>query len=114
MNPNADGWEDAYAQAKDFVSQMTILEKVNLTTGVGCVQRSLGKNRHQNILQKRAWADLKITAGRVKSVWATLAPSRVLVSAPSACRTLPLVYVSQTGFLDFPRVRLQLLPGTVP
>lgn len=35
MNPKADGWEDAYAQAKDFVSQMTILEKVNLTTGVG-------------------------------------------------------------------------------
>ncbi|CAN8097105.1 unnamed protein product [Discula destructiva] len=34
MDPNADGWADAYAQAKDFVSQMTLLEKVNLTTGV--------------------------------------------------------------------------------
>ncbi|KAL2164014.1 hypothetical protein VTH06DRAFT_3228 [Thermothelomyces fergusii] len=35
MNPNADGWVEAYAQAKAFVSQMTLLEKVNLTTGVG-------------------------------------------------------------------------------
>lgn len=35
MDPNAAGWEDAYVKAKAFVSQMTILEKVNLTTGVG-------------------------------------------------------------------------------
>ncbi|TDZ24110.1 putative beta-glucosidase A [Colletotrichum orbiculare MAFF 240422] len=35
MDPNADGWVDAYAKAKDFVSQLTLLEKVNLTTGVG-------------------------------------------------------------------------------
>ncbi|KAL0932407.1 beta-glucosidase 1 precursor [Colletotrichum truncatum] len=35
MDPNADGWADAYAKAKDFVSQLTLLEKVNLTTGVG-------------------------------------------------------------------------------
>ncbi|KAH8668571.1 glycosyl hydrolase family 3 N terminal domain-containing protein [Xylariales sp. PMI_506] len=35
MNPNAVGWEDAYAKAKAFVSQLTLLEKVNLTTGVG-------------------------------------------------------------------------------
>ena len=34
-NPNADGWQDAYAKAKAFVSQLTLLEKVNLTTGVG-------------------------------------------------------------------------------
>lgn len=35
MDPTAAGWEDAYAKAKALVSQMTILEKVNLTTGVG-------------------------------------------------------------------------------
>ncbi|KAK4099035.1 glycoside hydrolase family 3 protein [Parathielavia hyrcaniae] len=35
MNPNAEGWQEAYAKARDFVSQMTLLEKVNLTTGVG-------------------------------------------------------------------------------
>ncbi|WYZ41029.1 hypothetical protein EsH8_IV_001370 [Colletotrichum jinshuiense] len=34
-DPNADGWADAYAKAKSFVSQLTLLEKVNLTTGVG-------------------------------------------------------------------------------
>ncbi|CAL3964776.1 hypothetical protein PZA11_002296 [Diplocarpon coronariae] len=28
-------WAEAYAKAKDFVSQLTLLEKVNLTTGVG-------------------------------------------------------------------------------
>ncbi|OAA56347.1 beta-glucosidase 1 precursor [Niveomyces insectorum RCEF 264] len=35
MNPQADGWADAYAKAKAFVAQMTLTEKVNLTTGVG-------------------------------------------------------------------------------
>lgn len=35
MDPNAPGWEQAYAQAKEFVSGLTLLEKVNLTTGVG-------------------------------------------------------------------------------
>lgn len=35
MNPEADGWQEAYAKARDFVSQLTLLEKVNLTTGVG-------------------------------------------------------------------------------
>ena len=35
MDPEAKGWEDAYAKAKAFVSQMTLLEKVNLTTGTG-------------------------------------------------------------------------------
>jgi beta-glucosidase len=28
-------WADAYEKARDFVSQLTLLEKVNLTTGVG-------------------------------------------------------------------------------
>lgn len=35
MDPEAPGWENAYARAKDFVSQLTLTEKVNLTTGVG-------------------------------------------------------------------------------
>ncbi|TPX13833.1 uncharacterized protein E0L32_005777 [Thyridium curvatum] len=35
MDPNAHGWAEAYAKAKDFVSQLTLMEKVNLTTGVG-------------------------------------------------------------------------------
>jgi len=30
-----NGWQDAYAKAQQFVSQLTLLEKVNLTTGVG-------------------------------------------------------------------------------
>ncbi|KAI9702205.1 MAG: hypothetical protein M1820_006287 [Bogoriella megaspora] len=29
------GWDDAYSKAQDFVRQLTLLEKVNLTTGVG-------------------------------------------------------------------------------
>ena len=37
MNPMAKGWEEAYAMAKQFVSQMTLEEKVNITTGVGYV-----------------------------------------------------------------------------
>jgi len=35
MTPGVIGWEDAYSKAKDFVGQLTLLEKVNLTTGVG-------------------------------------------------------------------------------
>ena len=35
MDPEADGWADAYAKAREFVSQMTLLEKVNITTGTG-------------------------------------------------------------------------------
>ena len=35
MNPEAPGWQEAYVKARDFVSQLTLLEKVNLTTGVG-------------------------------------------------------------------------------
>lgn len=37
MNPDANGWEDSYSKAKEFVAQLTLLEKVNLTTGVGSV-----------------------------------------------------------------------------
>ncbi|KAH8814936.1 putative beta-glucosidase A [Xylogone sp. PMI_703] len=33
--PNTNGWQDAYEKAVAFVSQLTLLEKVNLTTGVG-------------------------------------------------------------------------------
>ena len=29
------GWAEAYAKAQEFVKQMTLLEKVNLTTGIG-------------------------------------------------------------------------------
>lgn len=29
------GWDDAYAKAREFVSKLTLLEKVNITTGVG-------------------------------------------------------------------------------
>ncbi|KAJ6096145.1 beta-glucosidase [Penicillium sp. IBT 16267x] len=35
MNSQADGWEEAYMKARQFVSQLDLLEKVNLTTGVG-------------------------------------------------------------------------------
>jgi hypothetical protein len=37
MNPSASGWEEAYEKAAAFVSQLTLTEKVNLTTGVGYV-----------------------------------------------------------------------------
>jgi hypothetical protein len=30
-----NGWDDAYAKAQQFVSGLTLLEKINLTTGVG-------------------------------------------------------------------------------
>jgi beta-glucosidase len=30
-----DGWDDAYERAREFISTLTVLEKVNLTTGTG-------------------------------------------------------------------------------
>ena len=35
MDPNDTKWAPAYAKVHAFVSQLTLLEKVNLTTGVG-------------------------------------------------------------------------------
>ncbi|KAJ5697522.1 hypothetical protein N7488_011206 [Penicillium malachiteum] len=47
-SPWAEGlgdWEMAYAKARSIVSQMTLLEKVNLTTGVGWeLERCVGQN----------------------------------------------------------------------
>lgn len=37
MKEGVDGWADAYAKAKEFVSKLTLMEKVNLTTGIGYV-----------------------------------------------------------------------------
>jgi beta-glucosidase len=34
MDPDGE-WADAYTKAAGFVSQLTLLEKVNLTTGLG-------------------------------------------------------------------------------
>ncbi|KAK7181235.1 glycosyl hydrolase family 3 [Paraphaeosphaeria sporulosa] len=35
VDSSAEGWQDAVTRARAFVSQLTLLEKVNLTTGVG-------------------------------------------------------------------------------
>jgi beta-glucosidase len=34
-NGGPDGWDEAYVKARDFVKQLTLTEKVNLTTGTG-------------------------------------------------------------------------------
>lgn len=52
MDPEADGWADAYAKAKDFVSQLTLLEKVNLTTGVGSVDAEIHTAPITNLLRQ--------------------------------------------------------------
>ena len=56
-----NGWADAYERAQAFVSQLTLLEKVNLTTGVGweegpCVGNT-GKSRNSSvtIFSDNAW-----------------------------------------------------------
>ena len=36
----AGDWASAYAKATAFVSQLTLIEKINLTTGVGCVSEA--------------------------------------------------------------------------
>ncbi len=52
----AGEWASAYAKAQAFVSQLTLLEKVNLTTGVGYMQCYL--------IDSRLEADFEQVAGR--------------------------------------------------
>lgn len=40
MEPTTKDWAAAYEKAKAFVSQLTLLEKVNLTTGTGWQSQS--------------------------------------------------------------------------
>ena len=51
----AGDWASAYAKAKAFVSQLTLIEKVNLTTGVGSVLYASQKD-HGRILIRRQMA----------------------------------------------------------
>ncbi len=48
----AGEWASAYAKAKTFVSSLTLLEKVNLTTGVGYVNYYLVVSRRQLTLSR--------------------------------------------------------------
>jgi len=59
-----NGWADAYERAQAFVSQLTLLEKVNLTTGVGweegpCVGNT-GESRNSSVTipSDNAWKKL--------------------------------------------------------
>lgn len=45
-------WASAYAKATAFVSQLTLIEKINLTTGVGYVHYAQAKN-HGRVLKTR-------------------------------------------------------------
>lgn len=83
MDPTAPGWEEAYAKAKDFVSQLTLLEKVNVTTGVGSV-----------LLFSSIGARLTAADGWVSAVLVTLVVFLVLDSVVFACRMALWVSVS--------------------
>lgn len=75
MDPTAPGWEEAYIKAKDFVSQLTLLEKVNITTGVGLV-----------FLSARNGFRLTTVVGWLSAVLETSVAFLVLASVVSACR----------------------------
>jgi hypothetical protein len=67
-------WSEAYAKAQNVVSQMTLAEKVNLTTGVGLymvclghVQKSRKKSGHTD---GSGWiGPLRRKYGRSTAVW---------------------------------------------
>lgn len=70
-----NGWADAYQKAQAFVSQLTLLEKVNLTTGVGweegpCVGNT-GKSRNNSentslpTMLARSMLNLNSSAGSI-------------------------------------------------
>lgn len=98
-SPWMDGkgeWADAYAKAKEFVSQLTLLEKVNLTTGVGwegeqCVGQVC-------IFKDRFW-DIEINVDR-------LAQYLDLDCARCVCRILPWVSETQITTASSPPGKL--------
>lgn len=57
----AGEWASAYAKAQAFVSQLTLLEKVNLTTGVGYVQYYLIDSRLESDFEQVAGRTLRRT-----------------------------------------------------
>jgi len=78
------GWDEAYAKAQAFVKQLTLLEKVNLTTGVGYEQPALVWNSSEQNADS-------IAVGRVSPALAIPARFHDWVSDRSACKTrLPL------------------------
>lgn len=91
MNPKALGWEEAYVKAKDFVSQLTLLEKVNLTTGVGYVTIQSPGYRRAN----------RNTAGKANNAWATWVRCPDWASEVFACKIRPSGFASVTMFRLF-------------
>lgn len=93
---DADGdWAQAHAKAQEFVKQLTLLEKVNLTTGVGYAPIS------PEYLLRPAADRLKV--GREAPVLATLVPFRAWASTLCACKTRPLVSALVRNILPRPR-----------
>lgn len=72
MDSKAVGWEEAYEKAKAFVSQLTLLEKVNLTTGIGYVTREPHPVLHASANEKLT---TRHTVGALNNASARQAPS---------------------------------------
>lgn len=77
----AGDWAAAYEKARAFVSQLTLLEKVNLTTGVGWVPKSLGSRDEVNF----------VPDGKASDVSEMSVKSLDLGSPVFVCKTAPLV-----------------------
>jgi hypothetical protein len=77
----AGDWAAAYEKARAFVSQLTLLEKVNLTTGVGWVLKSLGSGHEAN----------SFSGGKASDVSEMSVKSLDLGSPVFVCKTAPLV-----------------------
>lgn len=90
MDPTAPGWEEAYAKAKDFVSQLTLLEKVNVTTGVGLVLLFAGNG-----------ARLTVVVGWVSAALETLVAFLAWDFVVFACRMALWVFDSQSMSLKY-------------
>jgi hypothetical protein len=80
----AGDWAAAYEKARAFVGGLTLMEKVNLTTGTGSVTV---------VLRMRTLADLR-QVGNLINVLETLAPSLDSDFPRYVCRTVPSVSVS--------------------
>jgi beta-glucosidase len=77
-------WSAAYEKAKAFVSQLTLLEKVNLTTGVGYALSCVATSEYELIFAVR-WAN-EACVGNTGSIPRLNFPSLCMQDSPLGIR----------------------------
>lgn len=87
-------WADAYTKARAFVQQLTLLEKVNLTTGVGYESMEFWERESHGLRVTDGFTD-----GKEKVASGRMVQFLDLVFEVFACRTRPWAFDLVISFL---------------